>query len=1012
MKDTFISLVADGLIREANGLENLGKYTIVFPMHRAGLFLKEELKKRMLEADLQRPVLSPEITTLDGLVSHLTPLVAADDIQSIIELYHIYREQMELAHVAAEKILSLDVFYGWGRQLIQDFDNADMAMIEGGAAALFSNAAAAHELERTVLDEETLLRLQSLFGRERSEDTGDKRKQFEQLWTLLPAIYTAYRNSQKEQGVGSRGSMLCDAVRGLKEGDLLPKTYVEQRTIVFVGFNYLLHAEHELMRQLKTNYHALFFWDYREGFKANSKAYAYLQHHVEEFGNCLPAAENEPSKCKVTAVSAVTTGAQAQYVNNWLEQNYQPGQKTAIVIADEQMLEPVIYALPKSLSGKVNITKGYPLRNTKVYAEVMNCLSDHTLEKEVKSGAKSLGVVLEELTSHIEKRAATARKWAMEHRQEADAAGQTDTSEHADDEAIRETKQAMPWDYSLLMESYYQARTVVARFHSLLCSGALAEIHNLPMLRHLIMQHLAEVQMPFHGEPVTDIQVIGVLETRLLDFDNMLILNAEEGVVPRTPKDSSFIPYYLRKYYGLQTTDEETAVYAYNFFRLFRRCPNPTVVYCNAVADSSQKGMSRFVMQMMISPKEFEVTKKWISEPGIAKLPTLDVVGQKMSYLEYLLNRDEQPNAKKGTWKLSPSAINTYISCPRKFFFEHMCKLRPAEASGAMLQFNEIGSLIHALLQKACEQISHLPEKPTTVSAHLMSAQQIQLFFESNYWKASLEPVPGYSGSTLLDDAYALLNEDYIKYHKSEKGNAQPVAPFYRKEDHPVENCVALANVEKVLKNDQTTASLALVEQEHERYADIKVTADGKEYTLSVGGKIDRLDVMEENGEKYLRVLDYKTGSYKDSEQKADTFAQIYDKKYMLQTLLYCLQCAGSSDISAFVDANGLKIMPNLLFTRMSLSSFDPHLKWESKELVFNKNGSPKMSQGKQVTKTQTHVINDFREIEDDFRKGVVCLLEKLLQERNWDICAEKDCPNHCPFHQLCGRELKPDFGK
>lgn len=1006
MKNSFISLVADGLITRAGGIDKLGNYTLVFPMHRAGLFLKEELKKRLLQADLKRPVLSPEITTLDGLVSSLTPLVAADDIQSVIDLYRIYRERLLAEQLEPEKIMSLDVFYGWGRQLIQDFDNADMAMIEGGAEALFSNAVAAHELECTDLDEETLARLKALFGVRNADDAGSKRAQFEQLWALLPDIYSRYRSLQREQGVGSRGAMLCDAVRGLKEGDQLPMSYIGQRTIVFIGFNYLLHAEHELMRLIKADGRSLFFWDYRENFSANTKAYAYLKKHVEEFGNCLPAVpDEEQGRCRVTAVSGVTAGAQAQYVNSWLEKNYTPGLKTAIVIADEQMLEPVIYALPKSLSGKVNITKGYPLGNTKVYSEVVNFLSDQAVAKAVKAQEETLADVLLKLMTHLEQRASAARKWAETHDMKPAESLLTDDAENE----LSSKTQALPWDHSLLMESYYQARTIVARFHSLLTGGALADIRDLPMLRHLIMQHMTQVQMPFHGEPITDIQIIGVLETRLLDFDNMLILNAEEGIVPRTPKDSSFIPYYLRKYYGLQTTDEETAVYAYNFFRLFRRCPNPTVAYCNAVVDSSKKGMSRFVMQMMIAPGEFEVRKMWISEPGLAKQPELDVVGQKMSYLEFILNAE-----KKGAndpWKLSPSAINTYVECPRKFFLQHMCRLAPAEESGAMFQLNEIGSLIHALLQKACEKISGLSPDALGIEPQPMTPGQIRAFLDSDYWKASSEPVPDYEGPSLLDDAYAVINADYLKYHRPADALAAP-EPFYRKQDHPVENCVALANVEKVLQNDIRTPSLALVEQERDRRVSLKVTVDGKEYELLVGGKIDRLDLMEEEGQKYLRVLDYKTGSYKESKLKAASFREVFDKSYMFQTLLYCLQCFDSPEIRKFAEDRGLKIMPNLLFTRMSLDSFDPHLKWESKEPLYNKNGSPKMKNGKQDSKTHTHIINDFAEVEAVFRRGVTDLLARLLQERDWEMCEEKDCLSYCPFHQLCGREVKSDFNK
>lgn len=993
MKNSFISLVVDGLIREAGGIENLGKYTLVFPMHRAGLFLKEELKKRMVDADLQHPVLSPEITTLDGLVSHLTALQPADEIASVVALYHIYKAQLENRLTLIEP-MTLDVFYGWGRQLIQDFDNADMAMIPGGTEVLFSHSVEAHELEKFLLDDDTLSRLKSLFGQSaEAKDSDSKRKQFEQLWEVLPAIYREFRKSQNLSGVGSRGAMICDAIRVLQDESARTKAleHISGRTVVFIGFNYLLGAERLLMQTLRELIPTLFFWDYREDFRTNSKAYAYLKANVEEFGNHLPLdGSSALQPCCVTAVSSVTANAQAQYVHTWLSEHREG--KTAIVIADESMLEPVLYALPKEVSGRVNITKGYPLRNTKVFAEVMHFLQDHDREMDVRMRRKPLAEVLDQLTAHIESKAAAAHRWNELHAA-ADNVAVADSSDAADENSVA----PVSWDFSLLMESYYQARTVISRFTSLLRSGLLQDIEELPMLRHLIAQHMSQVSMPFHGEPVTDIQVIGVLETRLLDFDNLLILNAEEGIVPRTPNDNSFIPYYLRKYYGMQTSDEETAIYAYNFFRLFRRCSNPTVVYCNAVADSSQKGMSRFVMQMMISP-EFEVEKKWISEQGMVTQKELNVVNP-ITFIDCLKARDlkaQQQGKVPARWKLSPSAINTYLECPRRFYYENICDLRPEEVSGALLQANEMGSLIHAILQIASEKICGMPADKALLQTYPMPKEKIEAFMQSDYWKNSFADT---NADSLLNDAYAALNEEYWRHHHSKDEAPAERKPFYVRGEHRVENSVAMANAEKVLKNDMSAQGLALVEQENDRRAEMHVSlSDSENYTIYVGGKIDRLDVIEENGVPYLRILDYKTGSYNEAKMKAESLAAVCEKGgYMLQTLLYCLACSESDDIQKFVDDRGLKIKPGLLFTRMGLDSFDPHLRLVS--------GSGKSK--------EANPILDFSLLKEDFRNEVLNLLQnKLLVDCEWNKCEEKNCSKSCPFHLLCGREVKPDFNK
>ena len=361
---------------------------------------------------------------------------------------------------------------------------------------------------------------------------------------------------------------------------------------------------------------AQFYWDFVTDFQTNEKAFSFAQMNSAILGSANNKSEisnlkSEISnlKSQINLVSCSSREAQAQYVHRWLQENYTAhGQKVGVVICDETMLEPVIYTLPAiTLEGDtepepVNITKGFPLRNTAVYARVLSWLSDRqngdaddlvTTDLIDRLIAETLNSPLDDFSQLSIRLQPIVRGFAE----------------------IRTLDSQLTWQELLILESEYQVRKIVHQMRLLVETG-LGVPFTLRLLRLLMRRTMESVTMPFHGEPVTDIQVMGVLETRLLDFDRLLLLNVEEGVIPQRQTDCSFIPFYLRKAWHMQTPDERATVYAYNFFRLLSRAGETTILYISADTSEGGRGMSRFVMQLLYS-SEFEITRQTLQESAV-----------------------------------------------------------------------------------------------------------------------------------------------------------------------------------------------------------------------------------------------------------------------------------------------------------------------------------------------------------------------------------------------------------
>ena len=900
MDNGFLQQVARSIIATIDW-KQLSRTTLVLPSHRAGLVLKEELLRLQQEQHAQA-VWAPTVQTLTQLQDALSPLYAEDELFTVVRLFKLYKGSMPL-----------DMFYSWGRQIIADFTNIDASMPAAEVPNFFDNTIAAHELEQWKLDPETEERLRSLMAKDEwsKKDAESVRAHYETLWQQLYELYTALKDEMIAEQKGYPGLRQRAVIEHWNDEEIQSK--IKGRTYIFVGFNYLLPVERELMTLLRDANQAMFYWDYVPDFQTNEKAFAFTRQNAALLGSANPLTPNPLTPNPLTVIECSSREAQAQYVHRWLQANYTAkGQKVGIVICDETMLEPVIYTLPAvTLPGQtapepINITKGFPLRNTDIYARTLAWLND-------KARGKAEDLISPDLIGEM-----LAALFP----------------ENQDQSPITNDQSPISWQELLILESEYQVRKITNQMRLIITNGLSAVPFTLKLLRLLMRRMMENVTMPFHGEPVTDIQVMGVLETRLLDFDKLLILNVEEGVIPQRQNDLSFIPYYLRKVYHMQTPDEKATIYAYNFFRLLSRAGQATALYATAETAEGGKGMSRFLMQILYS-LEFNVTKCTLQEQSIIpETPDLNIPAK---------------DIRLAITHLSPSALNTYITCPRSFYLQYIEGIQAPEEEEVLFEANTLGSFVH-----------HSMEYIYTHYLHCDNTKPVRV-------------LPDEIEAIRTDEAkiQAALDAAYVKMEK------------YIPEEHNTENVVIKGYINNILERDREDAKIGLQIYllEQPRYFSVPIEGVGE---IRVGGKIDRLDIFGPEGNQKLRIIDYKSGSYNDTTHAKkmtsswEELMESEDKGYVRQTMLY-------SHAVMAEDQTGLPIEPNLYFCKRKLTDIITTIDIDNE------------------------TVHDYRSIQQAFFQALQNKIKQLLTTTEFPKCEPDHCPSFCPFFRLCGRKPK-DF--
>ena len=835
---TFLEYVAEDIINKYG--TNLSRTAVVFPNKRAALFLNEHLVRLA-----GKPIWSPSYITISELFRRHTQLVTGDQIKLICDLYKTYTE-------VTESDETLDHFYGWGQVMLADFDDIDKNMAD--AKKVFCNLRDLHELDDvSYLSPEQVETLKLFFSNFSEDKTTELKKRFMKIWSRFGDIYRLYNERLEAQGIAYEGALY----RKVATDDSVDFDFDRY---IFVGFNVLQRVEQLLFSKLQKMGKAKFYWDFDDYYLATktghvnpSEAGHYIKQYLPYFTNELDTSDadiyrNFRKAKKITYASATTEDVQARYVGQWLKEGNRidDGRKTAVVMCDEALLQSVIHSIPEEVND-INVTTGYPLQQTHFASLLEDIAAQHTEDYDNKQ-------LLE---------------WAIAMLKLM-AQGHTDTS-------VETTGQ----DNQLTSEALFRTYTVVNRLLELVNNGDL-DVDRRTMMR-LYGEIVRTTSIPFHGEPVVGVQFMGVLETRNLDFEHLLVLSCNEGNMPKGVNDTSFIPYNVRKAHGLTTIDNKVSIYAYYFYRLMQRAEDITIVYNNAADVTSTGEMSRFMLQMLVESGH-DIERLALSLPQEAGSTTCQDEKKTKEVMERLHRRfDKQRNPERTTPMFTPSSLNIYQKCPKRFYYRYVAEIIEPEddADDGKIDAPTFGNIFHDAVQKIYERV---------IAA---------------YKSRTIQP------QTLKQ---LLANDAYIK------GVVDDIM-------HPV-NGIQLINasviityIKQLLKIDSRLAPFTILGLENVVMKDINVkTAEGQ-LTTTIGGRIDRMDCVTcADGVRRIRVIDYKTGK---NNKKNDG--------YILQSFIYSLLV----DESPMMNPDKLEVSPALLYIQHSAGKdFDPTVVYEKEKVT------------------------------------------------------------------------------
>lgn len=958
--ESFLKLVAADLYKHTEG--NLAHTAVVFPNKRAGLFFNEYLAQ---ESD--SPIWSPAYVSISELFRSLSPWEVGDPVKLVCELYKIFRRETQSTE-------TLDDFYFWGEMLISDFDDADKNRVD--TDKLFSNLQDLRNImdDYTFIDDEQEEAIRQFFQNFSIERRTALKERFISLWNVLGNIYKGFRESLASQNIAYEGMMYRHVIEHLDVDKLPYEKYV------FVGFNVLNKVEHTLFTQLKDAGKAVFYWDYDEFYmKENRQAVTheageFIRRNLRDFPSPLSGElfKNLSKPKEVHYIASSTENAQARYLPQWIRNNLTtPEKETAVVLCNEALLQPVLHSLPAEVK-HVNITMGFPLSQTPVYSFLIALLELHTHGFNFKSGRYTFQSVVT-LLKHPYTRQLTGQAELLEKELTRNNRFYPLPGELGKDEfltrlftplsgnlnlciRLSETLQQVAGIYQantsgtedtdafnqLYRESLFKAYTTINRFRTLIEEDELTV--QSETFRRLLVKVLSATNIPFHGEPAIGMQVMGVLETRNLDFRHLVLLSVNEGQLPQSGGDSSFIPYNLRKAFGMTTIEHKIAVYAYYFYRLLQRAERITLMY-NTSSDGLNRGeWSRFMLQFLIEWPH-PITRQFL-EAGQSPQGTSPITVEKtpdvMRRMQSLFDVRANPKAK-----FSPSALNYYLDCPLKFYYRYVAGLSAPDEVSAEIDSATFGSIFHY----AAEHIY----KDLTTHGKVINKEALETLLRN---EVKLQDY--------VDTAFKKLFFNVPQNEKPEYNGVQLI-----------NSAVIARYLKQLLQNDLRYAPFTFIASEMEVDEPIDIQTPKGVIKSRIGGIIDRMDSKDGT----LRIVDYKTGGDADTPPHVESLF-IPDKKrsnYVFQTFLYAaIMCRKQPT---------MKIAPALLYIhRAATETYSPVIQ-------MGESRKPK------------EAVEDFSKYEKEYRERLQRLLEEIFNpEKSFTQTEIIEKCTYCDFKALCKR--------
>ena len=983
----FLKLVADDIYERFNG--HMEDIAVVFPNKRASLFFS----KYLLEKNSDKAMWSPRYMTIGELFQQNSRLTVGDRILLVSKLYKEYvrpRRDDESIEDYEKSIETLDSFYYWGEMLLRDFDDIDKHL--ANARQLFSNIKELREMgiAKDTLTEEQTESIAQFFKNFKPEEESDIKKNFTSIWERLFTIYTNFKDSLRREHLAYEGMLYRDVIEDCDNIRLPLEKYV------FVGFNALNDVEGRLFDIINRKGKALFYWDYDKYYTGNihHEAGHFMRKNLKRFPNALDAScfNNIKTEKSVTVIETNSESIEARYLSTWLNENLTTNEiETAVVICDETMLEQVLHTIPSDANGKelesMNVTMGFPISHTPIFTFIKLLVDLHTRGWSEKHECHTLSAVSEILNHPYVVRCSEGRSVGLREKLLEEKKFFPTTEELSQDGILEmlfkritdnfewfeniaaiirkiadsyseENRDKMELYEKLFCEAIYKAYTQAQRIMKLVESGEI--VMKQQTLGRLFVRMLSFQSLPFHGEPVIGLQIMGLLETRNLDFRNIILLGVNEGNLPKNSGENSYIPYNLRRAFGLTLSEHRDSIYAYYFYRLLQRAENITLVYNSAPEGKSRGECSRYILQLLGS-NLYDIRHIALSSHQGNNALSNNKIEKNDEIIEALIDK-YGISTEKRIREMSPSAINCYIRCSLCFFYRYVLGIKKNNEVSEDVENCDFGNIFHAAADALYKELAAKAEG-------MISKEPLEYFVKN---EALLYKY--------IDNAFS---KEFFNGNKS----------VYNGEQY-INRGVLHHFLLRLLKIDMQFAPFLYVGGERKINMPYTFNAGNREITIALGGTIDRVDIKGDT----INIVDYKTGrsNRENKTSLENVFAhetssaanrlQAFLYSIILDELLNGKRPLGDNDFSWVEKVRSRcarRISPSLLYIHDPANSM-------RENFIVDVQGTP---------------VTDISAIKSEYMQRLTSILQDIFDvQKPFTPAKEERTCEYCDYRKICGK--------
>lgn len=959
-----------------NERQKLADFCFVFPNKRSATFFTHFLKKEFGSAG----GILPEVTNITDFIGTFSPLLTeANRYDCLFTLFDEYRK---LPGIDTD----FDRFLFWGEMLMSDFNDVDRYLVD--ADALFVNIKRLKEISSNYLTDEQREVIRRYWGEDRGHDQIDRfwnhldnkgdspqHAKFVKLWEVLQPLYHAYRDRLGSEGLATSGMLYRNAAESLdcQSADSLPFD-----RYIFVGFNVLSTSEIKIFSRLQALGCADFYWDFNSSALTmrSSRAARFMQRNIKEFPSRYPLMEKPIETLPDITILGVPSNigqvkAAGMQLDRWINDgsidNPQDAIDTAIVLPDESLFIPMVHSVPDSI-GSLNVTMGFPMRLSPIASLLRNIVSLQ-LRSRMHAGRRmyfyedlrtlltdpALRSVDVEGCRKLEKEIRNRRLFTVASEQIIEYVPKLERIFAPIDDP---NNRKQVFDYVIRICDFLDSDDIESDNlrHQFVESYRIAASELLDATDRfgidmrgssffkLIERAISSDTVRFTGEPLCGLQVMGVLETRALDFKNIIMLSMNERVFPRRHYSRSFIPNALRHGYGMSTIDFQESIFAYYFYRLISRAKRVTLIYdARSVGGSKSSEMSRYLAQLLylfngkgtIKHRLGLYNAQRFTPPAISVRKTDDI-----------LRKMERFKAG-GDANLSASALNCYINCPLNFYLQHVEGFNAENEITDYMDSSTYGTVVHEVAQNIFDRL-----RPKGSTAPILVTEQML--------KPLIEP-----GNTTVEHLITIaINRNYNRLEE-----AHLLAPLLG--ESLVLGKVIHAAILSMLKADIAMCPFTFIAAEHKMQGTLKIN---DRLSVNVRQIIDRID----NVDGITRFVDYKTGS---DTLNAPSVESLFETsrdtraKAIMQLLFYChiYNSLGQTDIP---------IRP-VIYKLLDISA-----------------------KGVEPLKINRQPIDDYHSVNDAFVNLLYRKIEEIFDpEVPFTQTDKTHSCTFCQFKPMCGRE-------